>query len=80
MKRYFVNFFLLLFIICGWMNPGAQAATNTDLLFVPIGDAIMKAKAGDFIAVEENMAAFDLEWKTLQGDSAAVEEAVQTGQ
>ncbi|WP_269765927.1 hypothetical protein [Domibacillus aminovorans] len=40
----------------------------------------MKAKAGDFIAVEENMAAFDLEWKTLQGDSAAVEEAVQTGQ
>ncbi len=77
MKRYFVNFFLLLFIICGWMNSGAQAATNTDLLFVPIGDAIMKAKAGDFIAVEENMAAFDLEWKTLQGDSAAVEEAVQ---
>lgn len=77
MKRYFVNLFMLLFIVCGWMSDGAQAATNTDLLFVPIGDAIMKAKAGDFTAVEENMAAFNLEWKTFKDDSAAVEEAAQ---
>ncbi|WP_052728581.1 FTR1 family iron permease [Domibacillus tundrae] len=84
MKRYLVKLAAVLFIICGMGVQSASAETDTDALFVPVGDAMMNVKNEDYAAVEENMAQFQTEWKTLGTPSkevdaamASVEKAVQ---
>ncbi|OLN22510.1 hypothetical protein BTO30_09395 [Domibacillus antri] len=80
MKRYFINLLFIMIIICTLIAASASANTNIDHLFVPVGDAIMKAKDGNLESVQENMTSFESEWRLINGHSESVEEAFKSVQ
>ncbi|WNS82291.1 FTR1 family protein [Domibacillus sp. DTU_2020_1001157_1_SI_ALB_TIR_016] len=80
MKRFFLKVAAVFVIICGTGIQSASAATDTDALFVPVGDAMMDAKRGDFAGVVDNMAAFQTEWDKLGVKSDEVDSAFSSAQ
>src|SRR4051812_3372033 len=66
---------LVILLFLSLLTSAAQAAdTNTDNLFIYIGDSLMNAKSGNQQAISENISLFESEWKAIKKENQQAEE------
>ncbi|MGG3797755.1 FTR1 family iron permease [Metabacillus fastidiosus] len=70
MKRISALSFAIFLIFNLLVIPPALGAENLDDLYIEIGDALMKAKAGDQNAVKEHVANFQHGWEKIEKENS----------